>query len=400
LKGEHFDGNDYIEQVLDSGVEYAVGDRNTLPENNRIILVEDVLQTLQDLANFHRSRMSAKIIAVTGTNGKTTTKELMAAVLSSKYNVLYTEGNLNNHIGVPLTLLKLRKEHEFGIIEMGANHPGEINELCEIADPDYGLITNIGKAHLEGFGSLDGIIQTKTELYRYLQQKDGIIFENSENVLLKKFHDNHSSVVRYGIDSENFVSGEAVCSAPYLKLRWKDKNTTNTVQTHLIGNYNLENVLSAICIGKFFEVPNDKINESLTNYVPSNNRSQRKTTENNKLILDAYNANPSSMSAALENFNALDVSPKMVILGEMKELGEYSSVEHRKILNQLIKYKIDKVLLVGNSFHENNLNLPHWKQFPDTDDLMNYLQTEKIKGFHILIKGSRSNRLERIIDWL
>ena len=399
LKGEQFNGNDYIGQVLESGAAYAVGDDENLPENERIIRVDNVLQTLQQLANYHRNQMPGKILSVTGTNGKTTTKELIATVLSSKYNVLYTRGNLNNHIGVPLTLLRLTKEHEFGIIEMGANHIGEIHELCLIAEPDFGLITNVGKAHLEGFGSFDGVIRTKTEMYRFLQSKNGIVFVNKENAILQKHSENLSSVY-YGTASEAFVSGEIINSSPYLSLKWKNNKEENKLETRLVGSYNLENILASICIGKYFDVENEKINRALEEYIPSNNRSQNRKTEKNDLILDAYNANPSSMSAALENFNSLQVHPKMLILGEMKELGKYSKEEHRKILTQLAEYKIDEAFFVGESFNERDLFLPEWKFFPTTNELRDYLLQTPIQDFHILIKGSRGNRLEDVVACL
>ncbi|GHT87518.1 UDP-N-acetylmuramoyl-tripeptide--D-alanyl-D-alanine ligase [Bacteroidia bacterium] len=394
LKGAQFDGNDYIEQVLDSGAAYAVGDRTGLPEDDRIIQVNNVLKTLQELANYHRKQMNATVIAITGTNGKTTTKELMAAALSSKYKTLYTPGNLNNHIGVPLTLLQLKPEHAFAVIEMGANHPGEIHDLCLIAEPDYGLITNVGKAHLEGFGSFEGVVRTKTELYAFLQEKGGTAFCNLDNLILKDLYISLSRIY-YGSTPEAFIHGKITSSAPALALKWGG----GAITTHLVGSYNFENVLAAICVASYFGVENDKINRAIQEYIPTNNRSQNQKTETNDLIVDAYNANPSSMQAALENFNTLDISPKMVILGEMKELGDYSREEHQKLTDNLSP-QIDKVFLVGESFKECTSLHPQWKIFPTTGDLVEYLQTTPVAGYHILIKGSRGNQLEKVIPYL
>ena len=401
LKGDHFDGNDYIEQVLRQGAAYAVGDKRILPKDERIIIVDDVLQTLQNLANYHRKQMNAKVIGITGTNGKTTTKELIATALSSKYSVLFTPGNLNNHIGVPLTLLQLNPWHEFAVIEMGANHSGEIMDLCNITDPDYGIITNVGRAHLEGFGSFEGILRTKTELYTYLKEKRGIIFANKDNPILKDFYEG-LSLIFYGTSSlDTFISGEMLNSSPTLSLSWKKGSEKNEIKTHLIGNYNLENVLAAICIASYFNVEADCINNALSDYIPSNNRSQELKTEKNHLILDAYNANPSSMCAALENFNMQNSYPKMVILGEMKELGTYSNEEHKILLEQLSQSEINEVILVGEAFNkQDSLILSHWKTFSTTEDLIAYLEFSDYKGFHILIKGSRGNRLERILPYL
>ena len=394
LQGEKFNGNDYIEQVLNEGAAYAVGDSDDLPDDDRIIRVDNVLQTLQQLANYHRKQVKATVIAITGTNGKTTTKELIATALSAKYKTLYTQGNLNNHIGVPLTLLQLRPEHEFAVIEMGANHPGEIRELCQIAEPDCGLITNVGKAHLEGFGSFEGVIQTKTELYDFLRAKGGSVFGNLDNPILKDFYQS-LSMVYYGTSSDAFIQGKIIKSSP-LALEFNGKE----LQTHLVGGYNLENVLAAICIASHFGVEDSLISSAIQDYVPQNNRSQDQKTEKNHLIIDAYNANPSSMKAALDNFISLHVSPKMVILGEMKELGIYSEEEHQKIIDLLLQCNLDKVILVGESF-KNRLHIPaEWKVFLQTTDLFNYLADEQIKGHTILIKGSRANQLEETIAYL
>jgi UDP-N-acetylmuramoyl-tripeptide--D-alanyl-D-alanine ligase len=395
LKGDSFDGNDYIGQVLADGAAYAVGDRTDLPDDRRIIRVENSLQTLQDLANYHRKQMSATLIAITGTNGKTTTKELIAAVLSSQYSTLYTQGNLNNHIGVPLTLLQLKPEHQLAVIEMGANHPGEISALCRIAEPDYGLITNVGKAHLEGFGSFEGVIRTKTELYDFLRNRGGTAFGNLDNLILKDFYASLPAVVYYGTTPEASVQGKMIASSRTLALEWKG----GAITTHLAGSYNFENVLAAICVANYFGVEAHRINAAVENYIPANNRSQNVDTGRNHLIVDAYNANPSSMQVALDNFNALSLRPKMLILGEMKELGDYSRDEHQRLTDG-ISPDIEHVFLVGKNYAGCQRLPASWKLFADTDDLIEYLQANPVQGQHILVKGSRTNRLERLISYL
>jgi UDP-N-acetylmuramoyl-tripeptide--D-alanyl-D-alanine ligase len=324
LKGDQFDGNDYIEQALASGAVYAVGDRKKLPENERIIQVDDALQALQALAGFHRKQMKARVIAVTGTNGKTTTKELIATALSTKYKTLYTQGNLNNHIGVPLTLLRLKPDDAFAVIEMGANHPGEIRTLCRIAAPDFGLITNVGVAHMEGFGSPEGVVRTKAELYDFLRENGGTVFGNRDNQTLNVFY--HSlQMIYYGQSPDAFVHGKITAFAPTLAVEWeRGGEGKNKIETRLAGSYNFENVLAAVCVASYFDVESAKINTALANYFPANNRSQNQQTERNQLIIDAYNANPSSMQVALDSFDSVSDRPKVAILGEMKELGAYA----------------------------------------------------------------------------
>ncbi|MCL1933547.1 MAG: UDP-N-acetylmuramoyl-tripeptide--D-alanyl-D-alanine ligase [Candidatus Azobacteroides sp.] len=400
LKGEKFDGNDYIEQALHNGAAYAVGDRAELPQDSRIIRVENTLQALQDLASYHRKQLNLKVIAITGTNGKTTTKELVAAALSTCYSTLFTQGNLNNHIGVPLTLLRLKPEHRFAIIEMGANHPGEIRELCRIADPDFGLITNVGKAHLEGFGSFEGVVRTKTELYDYIREKKGSIFVNIDNPILKERSENTNRIF-YGTSSEAFVQGRIIDSETGLEMEWRRKpGTMSRIKTQLVGNYNFENVLAAICVAMYWNVEEGKLNQALADYAPTNNRSQSLKTQRNHLIIDAYNANPSSMQVALDNFLNLKISPKMAILGEMKELGEYAPEEHQKLVDRLSESAIDKVILCGENFRNIRSNAPNQVIFRNTPELLDYLQSENFSGFHILIKGSRTNQLEKTIEFL
>ncbi|MDL2243770.1 UDP-N-acetylmuramoyl-tripeptide--D-alanyl-D-alanine ligase [Bacteroidales bacterium OttesenSCG-928-J19] len=396
LKGDRFDGNDYVEQVLNRGAAYAVADRTDLPADKRIIQVNNVLETLQQLAHYHRQQMNAEVIALTGTNGKTTTKELLAACLTTQYKTLFTEGNLNNHIGVPLTLLRLTPEHELAVIEMGANHPGEIDELCRIADPDYGLITNVGKAHLEGFGSFEGVVKTKTELYNYLRHRGGTIFANLDNLILKDLVQTPNASY-YGTNSEAFIHGNITGSSPTLSLTWFRGEEQNEITTHLVGGYNLENVLAAICVAAHFGVGSRNINRALTEYIPQNNRSQKKETEKNALIIDAYNANPTSMRAAVENFATLPHSPKLVILGEMKELGSYSHDEHQALVDYLTDCAFDRVMLVGENFTTID-NIPmEWQVFSNTDLLLSYLNEHSLTGYTILIKGSRGNQLEQTI---
>jgi UDP-N-acetylmuramoyl-tripeptide--D-alanyl-D-alanine ligase len=400
LKGDRFDGNDYIETAIEKGAAYAVSDRKYLPSDERIIQVDNVLRTLQDLANYHRRQMNVRLIAITGTNGKTTTKELIAAALSTQYETLFTQGNLNNHIGVPLTLLHLKPEHQFAVIEMGASCPGEIRELCRIADPDYGLITNVGKAHLEGFGSFEGVVRAKTELYDFLREKNGIVFGNRDNTILSLFH--HSlSLIYYGTAPEAFVYGRIKNSSPFLSLEWeKGDGKKEEVNTKLVGAYNFENVMAAICIASYFEVGKRKIKSAIENYVPQNNRSQNLETAKNRLIIDAYNANPGSMQAALENFISFQVSPKMAILGEMGEMGRYSEEEHLKIIELLLHSDVNSVLLAGEGFAQLSGLPSAWKIFHQTPDLISYLAANEIKGYTILVKGSRGNQLEKTVEYL
>jgi UDP-N-acetylmuramoyl-tripeptide--D-alanyl-D-alanine ligase len=398
LKGGNFNGNHFAVQALELGCSYAVVDEADAVKDPRILLVDNCLKTLQDLASRHRKECHIPFIGITGTNGKTTTKELMAAVISKKYNVLYTQGNLNNHIGVPLTILRLRPEHELAIIEMGANHPGEIKELVEITDPDYGLITNVGKAHLEGFGSFEGVLRTKGELYDYLRAKGGKIFINMENPYLRS--------IAKGIDEIKYATkegyplwGETLSCSPFLKLRWhSDFNSKSfEAQTNLIGSYNLENVLAAVCVGLEFGVSQEQIIEALQEYVPSNNRSQLKETEQNTLIIDAYNANPTSMNAALLNFEQYEASRKAVILGSMKELGELSEEEHKRLAFHLAEVSFDRVFLIGPEFRNAGSDYPI---FDSAEAFIHYLEEQPLQGYTILIKGSRGNQLESLVPFL
>lgn len=401
LKGESFNGNAFAVKALEAGCRYVVVDEpQYVPEGDkRFILVDDCLRTLQQLANYHRRQLGTRVIGITGTNGKTTTKELISAVLSQSYKVLYTQGNLNNHIGVPLTLLRLCPEHDLAVIEMGANHPGEIDFLVHIAEPDYGLITNVGKAHLEGFGSFEGVVRTKGELYDYLRGKENAtVFIHQDNSYLMNISEG-LNLIPYGSDSSLYVNGRVTGNSPYLSFEWKagKGGDRHEVQTQLIGEYNFPNVLAAVTIGCFFGVEPQKIDKALSDYTPQNNRSQLKKTESNTLIIDAYNANPTSMMAALTNFQNMDAAHKMVILGDMRELGAESVAEHQKIVDYIKECHFEKVVLVGEQFAA---SLHGYQSYPDVQELIRHLQTDKPQNCMILIKGSNGIRLSTVVEYL
>lgn len=406
LKGETFDGNAYAKAALEQGAAYAIIDEKEYAEegNEKLILVEDVLTTLQQLAKYHRVHLGTPIIGITGTNGKTTTKELIATVLKKKYNVLYTQGNFNNHIGVPKTLLQLKKEHDIAVIEMGANHPGEIKTLVEIVLPDFGIITNVGKAHLLGFGSFEGVIRTKGELYDFLRAIQGTAFINNDNPHLQGISKG-LKLVKYGQQEADdlLVKGELVECNPFLKFQWRHLSTVNcqlsTVQTHLIGSYNLDNALAAACIGTYFEVPANDISAALEAYTPSNNRSQLTITQDNKLVVDAYNANPTSMRAALDNFRLIKSEHKMCILGQMGELGEVSDEEHQKVIDLIGEGGFEQVWLVGENFAKTS-HPANYRLFANVEEVKTAIATQKPKGFLILIKGSNSNKLVQTVELL
>lgn len=403
LKGETFDGNQYAIPSLEKGASYAVIDDSNIYESAsddvkaRLVLTSDVLLTLQHLANYHRCQLGTTIVGVTGTNGKTTTKELIATVLKKKYNVHYTQGNFNNHIGVPKTLLQLTKEHQIAVIEMGANHPGEIKTLVNIVQPDYGIITNVGKAHLLGFGSFEGVIKTKGELYDYLRDDNGTVFINNDNEYLKGIaHD--LRLIKYGQkDDENLlVKGEFVECNPFLKFRWNTQPSAFSpmeVQTQLIGSYNIDNALAAATIGTLFAVPAQDICDALAEYTPSNNRSQLTVTSDNRLVVDAYNANPTSMRAALENFRVIKAPHKMCILGAMRELGEASDAEHKAIVELVNTCDLETVWFVGEEWGN---SMTH----KDIDAVKASIAADKPKDKLILIKGSNSTKLIQSVELL
>ena len=415
LKGESFDGNKFAASALEKGCAYAIiDDPSVKPANDdRFILVDDCLQTFKDLAREHRRQFDIPVIGITGTNGKTTTKELVAAVLSQKYNVLYTQGNFNNDVGVPKTLFRLTKDHEIAVIEMGASHPGDIKTLAETAEPTCGLITNVGKAHLQGFGSFEGVIKTKCELYDFLRTREnGLIFINADNDhLVDQIGDEEEIWLSpYSTDPENqytCISGEIIACDPFLKFRWREPLMTleeegrstkwHKVQTQLIGSYNIDNLLAAIAVGINFGVDRKKICAALEAYTPSNNRSQMTVTEKNHLVVDAYNANPTSMQAALDNFRRMEVPHKMAILGQMGELGTESDAEHRQLVADLEASGFEEVWLVGDNFAD----IPcDFRKFHDVEEVKAAIREKQPEGRYILIKGSNSNKLFQLPELL
>ncbi|MDR2764595.1 MAG: UDP-N-acetylmuramoyl-tripeptide--D-alanyl-D-alanine ligase [Tannerella sp.] len=397
LKGDSFDGNQFAEKALQAGCTFAVIDDPNVKTDSRMLLTDNVLLTLQQLARLHRETLGIPLIGITGTNGKTTTKELLAAVLSVKYKVLSTQGNLNNHIGVPLTLLRLTRRHEMGVVEMGANHPGEIWDLAQIVRPDYGLITNVGCAHLEGFGSLEGVIRAKGELYDFLRETHGKIFIHRENPHLQAIARGLEQIT-YGTGDDAYVTGKVTDCHPFLCFRWTQQGVSHAVDTHLAGDYNLWNALAAVAVGRYFDIPPESINAAIAACEPANHRSQWKKTARNELIIDAYNANPSSMEAALRNFAALPVRPKAVILGDMHELGANSPAFHEAVVEQLPTFDFEQVLLCGEQFTA--VAASRYPCFPDTEALTGYLTRNPWQGYHILIKGSHAVHLEKVIDRL
>lgn len=398
LKGGNFDGNRFVKQSLENGCAFAVSDDAGNEGLHGCITVDNVLKTLQDLAEYHRTEFDIPVIAITGTNGKTTTKELVNAVLSKKYRTVCTEGNLNNHIGLPLTLLKINKHAEIVIVEMGANHPGEIAALCEIARPGTGIVTNIGKAHLEGFGSTEGVRKTKGELYDFVEKNRGVIFYNSDDPILSAMAESTrgTTLVKYGTT----VAGAKIANSGSL-LAFSTVEPELSVNTCLAGEYNLNNVLAAVATGKYFDVPPKDIAAALTEYRPTTNRSQLVKTSNNTVIMDAYNANPSSMEAAISNFGKLDAENKMLILGDMLELGDASLAEHRRITDVVKRCNLwekGKVILVGSIFGQ--LGEESVLCFPTGDEAGEYLKARPVKSGTILVKGSRGIGLETLLKYL
>lgn len=396
LKGDNFDGNVFVENAIESGCKFALTSDEQRANNKTIFYVPDTLVALQQLASYHRQQMNATVIAITGTNGKTTTKELTSAVMKAKYgdDVINTEGNLNNHIGVPLTLLRIKTHHKYAIVEMGANHPGEIKTLADIALPDYGLITNVGTAHILGFGSFEGVIKTKCELYDNLKMHNGTIFVNGSNNNIFPKSEGANRIV-YGVDGSS-LNASVESADPFLKVKFSNGYSA---QTNLIGSYNLENVMAAACVGIHFGVDMPTIVSALENYKPSNNRSQFISTSSNKLIVDAYNANPTSMKAALDNFISLKSdSEKALILGDMLELGKDSEAEHGKIVEMIAASGIKKVMLVGQNFA--SVAKSGMSTFKNVDELIPVLTDNKLNGCLVLIKGSNSMKLTKVVEHL
>jgi UDP-N-acetylmuramoyl-tripeptide--D-alanyl-D-alanine ligase len=387
LKGENFNGNSFAEQALELGAAFAIVDEEAYQTKDAIILVDNVLKTLQALANYHRRQLNIPIIGLTGSNGKTTTKELLYVVLSKKYNTQATKGNLNNHIGVPLTLLSMTDKTELGIVEMGANHQKEIAFLCTICEPDFGYITNFGKAHLEGFGGFAGVIKGKCELYAFLKEHHKIAFVNPDDALQME-KTKGLQTIHFKVDDLQFLAVN-----PFVKFSFKGQS----IQSNLIGNYNYANLAAAITIGNYFNVAEEAMKAAIESYVPKNNRSQIIATKNNKIILDAYNANPSSMQVALENFAALQAENSVVILGGMFELGAESLKEHQAMVDLATSFNFDHTFFVGEHFYQTTTEK---HQFRTYEQLEAYLKENRLTQQSILIKGSRGMRLERILDFI
>lgn len=398
LKGPTFDGNLFSETALKSGAVLAVVDDPKMARDERCFLVDDVLKTLQDLAAFHRDHLKIPVIGLTGSNGKTTSKELMDVVLSVKYKVKATLGNLNNHIGVPLTVLGITPDVEVAIIEMGANKQGDIWELCQIAKPTHGFITNIGKAHLEGMGGPEGVFKTKTELFKYLLENGGRVFINTRQSVFEKMIHRFSDPIFFPKEG-NLCHVTFQGADPYVKFTVNGEAKVHT--SYLIGDYNFDNLAAALCVGKFFEVPMDAAAEAVCLYTPQNMRSQLLEKRTNLVLLDAYNANPSSMEAALKAFGTMNKKKyKMVILGDMLELGEHTIHEHQKIGELLNEMEIDKICLTGGLMKEALTKVPEALYFPDAFSFRNWLQDSKLEDYQILIKGSRGMKLESLVDFI
>ena len=395
LKGETFDGNDYARSALDNGASFAIVDNPSLAGSEKLLLVKNALEALQELASYHRQKLGIPILAITGSNGKTTTKELLSRVLSKKFNISVTKGNLNNHIGVPLTLLSMAPDTEFGIVEMGANHQGEIKLLCSIAKPNYGIITNIGRSHLEGFGGPEGVIKGKGELFDYLDQNHGTAFYPSSDSTISEMAESRSCMTRISYDPALLKNSESDSNLLTVKFR------ESIIYTHLTGAYNKYNIAAALAIGEYFKVKAQDIIHAIESYIPENSRSQRIVTKNNILIKDCYNANPSSMAAAIDSFADGEESgyDKVLILGEMRELGDYSTEEHSAILNKISQAGISEAYLVGKSFSNVNKNL-NFHCYDTVEELCSYLSGHALEGKFILLKGSRGIQLEKAEPFL
>lgn len=402
LKGGTFNGNAFAAEALEKGASYAIIDEAQYQADDRFLLVPDVLATLQELARYHRGQLQIPFIGITGTNGKTTTKELIHAVLSQQFDTYATKGNLNNHIGVPLTILSIRQQTEMAIIEMGANHIGEIAFLCGIAQPTHGLITNVGKAHLEGFGSFEGVRKAKGELYDYLAAHRGILFLQNDNPWLREMAATRSidQVVTYGYSPENQLTGELTAANPLLEVKWiaGENATSYTVHTQLTGSYNMENVLAAICIGRYFGLSPEKINRGISGYLPTNNRSQLTKTEHNLVIRDYYNANASSMASALENLRIVEADKKVIILGDMFELGDESYEEHGKVIAAACSLGAFRVLLVGRAFFQHRHAGAEF--YETTEEAGEALRKQPVRGALVLLKASRGMAFEKLVDLL
>lgn len=395
LKGPNFNGNEFASKAIEQGAAFAIVDEIEFATTDRTILVEDVLTSLQQLAKYHRQQFDIPVLAITGSNGKTTSKELIHAVISSTYKTYTTQGNLNNHIGVPLTLLSIQSDAEFAIIEMGANHQKEIASYCSYTLPTHGLITNCGKAHLEGFGGVEGVKKGKGELYDFIRQSNGTIFRYNDYDYLHTMSANIKNVYTYGTNSHATIIGKAVKSEPFLEVAISEGANIATIQTQLVGEYNLPNVLSAVAIGKYFKVEDQKIKSAIENYQPNNSRSQLIQLGTNQIILDAYNANPTSMKAAIENFAKMPVQNKVLMIGGMMELGEESIQEHESIIQLILHHTFSMVVLVGGDFKQTNHPFIY---FENSLEAAQWFKTQQFNQHYILIKGSRSMQMEKIIQ--
>jgi UDP-N-acetylmuramoyl-tripeptide--D-alanyl-D-alanine ligase len=394
LKGDNFNGNAYAKSAVESGAKYGIIDEQEFAIDDRLILVDNVLNTLQELATYHRKQLNTPIIALTGSNGKTTTKELIHSVLSTQFQTTATVGNLNNHIGVPLTLLSMTKDTEIGIVEMGANHPKEIALLCTIALPDYGVITNFGKAHLEGFGSIEGVIKSKSELYEHLKTHKKLIYVNQSDAIQIQQVGDYGLTYTFGKNTSKVTDIILKDSQPFVALEYNGI----TINSHLTGTYNFNNISIAIAIGSYFKITPENIKAAIESYIPTNNRSQIIKQGSNTILMDAYNANPTSMLAALENFKQSTALHKVLFLGDMFELGKEASIEHQNIVNYIEEHLIADVNLIGSNFYKTKVKKPFIKKFETFEDLKNVLEKESLKNTFMLIKGSRGMALERILE--
>ncbi len=415
LKGEKFDANTFAEQAVASGAAYAVIDNPEYKKGDQYLLVEDVLAALQDLARHHRRQLTIPVIGLTGTNGKTTTKELINAVLSQHFNTYATQGNLNNHIGVPLTILSINSSHQMAVIEMGANHQKEIELLCTISQPSHGLITNVGKAHLEGFGGVEGVKKGKGELYDYISQKvgksgspeDGVAFVNGDDKVLMEMQEARGlkNVILYGTNNPaNLISGKLIANSPFLTLQWTNNSNGKSyeIKSQLTGAYNLDNILAAICIGVYFKLTPEQINAGISGYQPKNNRSQITQTATNTLICDYYNANPSSMAVAIENLGKIEAKHKVLVLGDMFEMGQESAAEHRAIIKKAMETPVDERIFIGTEFAGQKSEVGSRKSeaifYNTVEEAIAGLKANPVKNATVLIKGSRGMALERLVE--
>ena len=406
LKGDHFNGNEFAHHAIDSGAAFAIIDDSKYAVNEHFILVSDVLETLQDLAKFHRRQLSIPVIGITGSNGKTTTKELIKSVLSQGFKTFATEGNLNNHIGVPLSILSINEACEIAIIEMGANHQKEIGFLCEIAQPTHGLITNVGKAHLEGFGGIEGVRIGKGELYEFIAKTGGTIFINADDPVLKEMSAERGvdKTVTYGFDKDNFISAVLLASSPFLDIKWESKGESSikggfTAKSNLPGIYNFNNIVSAICVGNYFNLSPKQINSGISSYHPLNSRSQILKTEHNTIICDYYNANPSSMMVALDNLDSMNAASSAMILGDMFELGKEAGKEHQLILDKAMAANSARKIFIGEEFYTLKENKAA-EFYRTVQEAQGALEEKPIIASTVLVKGSRGMKLETLLPFL